>query len=86
MRRDFVSGAPGDGNLQRTYHLQYSALMVSEKVVTPVKTGVQSFGNYSKTLDTGSPIIGRYDEIYDLDHRFGHIIMTAEFPPLKKGD
>jgi hypothetical protein len=22
----------------------------------------------------------------DLDHRFGHIIMTADFPPLKKGD
>jgi hypothetical protein len=27
--------------------------MASQKVVTPVKTGVQSFSNYSKTLDSG---------------------------------
>ena len=27
--------------------------MVSQKVVTPVKTGVQSFSNYPKTLDSG---------------------------------
>jgi hypothetical protein len=27
--------------------------MLSSKVVTPVKTGVQSFSNYPKTLDSG---------------------------------
>jgi hypothetical protein len=27
--------------------------MVLQNVVTPVKTGVQSFSNYSKTLDSG---------------------------------
>ena len=28
-------------------------MMVSQKVVAPVKTGVQSFSYYSKTLDSG---------------------------------
>ena len=28
-------------------------MMFSQKVVTPVKTGVQSFSNYPKTLDSG---------------------------------
>jgi hypothetical protein len=28
-------------------------VMVSQKVVTPVKTGVQSFDNYPKSLDSG---------------------------------
>jgi hypothetical protein len=27
--------------------------MVSQKVVTPVKTGVQSLSNYPETLDSG---------------------------------
>jgi len=27
--------------------------MVAQKSVTPVKTGVQNFRNYSKTLDSG---------------------------------
>ena len=35
-------------------------MMVSQIVVTPVKTGVQSFSNYPKTLDSG---FRRNDEI-----------------------
>jgi len=32
----------------------FELLMVSQKVVTPVKTGVQSFDNYPKSLDSGA--------------------------------
>ncbi len=37
-----------------------STLMVSQKVVTPVKTGVQPFSNYLKTPD---PSFRRNDEM-----------------------
>jgi hypothetical protein len=35
-------------------------MMITQKVVTPVKTGVQNFCNYPKTLDSG---IHRNDEM-----------------------
>ena len=38
-------------------------MMVSQKVVTPVKTGVRSFSNYPKTVDSG---FRRNDEISQL--------------------
>jgi len=34
-------------------------MMTTQKIVTPVKTGVQNFCNYSKSLDSG---IRRNDE------------------------
>ena len=37
-----------------------STVMVSQKVVTPVKTGVQPFSNYLKTQNSG---IRRNDEM-----------------------
>jgi hypothetical protein len=44
--------------------------MVSHKVVTPVKTGVQSFSNYPKTLDSG---IRRNDGISQFLAFYGNI-------------
>jgi hypothetical protein len=33
--------------------MKYIILMILQKVVKPVKTGVQSFSNYPKTVDSG---------------------------------
>jgi hypothetical protein len=51
--------------------------MVSQKVVTPVKTGVQSFINYLKTLDSGfrrNDGVSRFLTLYALVSRDALII------------
>ena len=36
------------------YDILHENLIISQKIVTPVKTGVQSFSYYPKTLNSGA--------------------------------
>ena len=55
-----IEGLPSDNRCNRGFVRFQQMMTLSQIIVTPVKTGVQTFRNYPKTLDSG---FRRNDEI-----------------------